>query len=57
VGFERAEGDLPGISAQADWYTREVPAAILAGRPLPEAPEPPKRRRRRLGLGRLLARG
>lgn len=54
-GFARAEEDLPGIAAQADWYTREVPAAILAGHPLPPAPEPPRRRRR--GLGRLLARG
>jgi protein-tyrosine phosphatase len=56
-GFARAEDELPGISAQADWYTREVPAAILAGGPLPATPEPPRRRRRRLGLRRLLARG
>jgi protein-tyrosine phosphatase len=55
-GFAGAEEDLPGISAQADWYTRDVPAAILAGLPLPEAPDPPRRRRRRLGFGRLLAR-
>jgi protein-tyrosine phosphatase len=55
-GFARAEEDLPGISAQAGWYTQDVPAAILAGEPLPESPDPPRRRRRRLGLGRLLAR-
>jgi protein-tyrosine phosphatase len=34
-----AEDDLPGISAQNDWLTKLVPAAILAGEPLP--PRPP----------------
>lgn len=52
AGFERSEEDLPGIGAQADWYTRLAPAAILTGDPLPERPEPPRRRRSGV-LGRL----
>jgi protein-tyrosine phosphatase len=48
-GFERAERDLPGIAAQAPWFTEEVPAAILAGDPVPSAPSPPRRRRRLFG--------
>ncbi|MGI8439249.1 MAG: tyrosine-protein phosphatase [Thermoleophilaceae bacterium] len=51
VGFERAEPDLPGVLDQAAWFTREAPEAILAGRDLPPAPEPP--RRRHGGLRRL----
>jgi protein-tyrosine phosphatase len=47
--FASAEEDLPGISAQAEWLTRDAPAAILAGRALPERPPlpapPPARRR------------
>jgi tyrosine-protein phosphatase YwqE len=35
--------------ARAEWMVTEAPAALLAGEPLPEAPEdPPPRRRRRL---------
>jgi len=49
-GFEHAERDLPGILEQADWYTRLAPAAILAGEPLPERPEPPRLRRLALRL-------
>lgn len=37
--FASAETHLPGLRAQADWLTRLVPAAILAGEPLP--PRPP----------------
>lgn len=39
-GAARAAGD----EALARWLTEEVPDALLAGRPLPERPEPPKRR-------------
>jgi protein-tyrosine phosphatase len=51
--FPDLEADLPGIAAQARWYAREVPAALLAGEPLP--PRPPTPSPRRLGglLGRL----
>ena len=35
------EADMPGIGERADWMCREVPAAILAGDPIPEpAPLP-----------------
>jgi hypothetical protein len=51
-GFEVLDEDLPGLAAQAAWYTREVPAAMLAGAELPVRPEPP--RRRASGLSRLL---
>jgi protein-tyrosine phosphatase len=33
-----AEHELPGVRAQQDWLTRDVPAAILAGAPLPPRP-------------------
>ena len=33
-----AEDELPGISAQNEWLTELVPAAILAGEPLPPRP-------------------
>jgi protein-tyrosine phosphatase len=52
-GLHAAERELPGVLAQADWLTRAVPEAVLSGAPLPDAPEPPRRRR---GLRRLLAR-
>lgn len=39
-GAARAAGD----EALARWLTEEVPDALLAGRPLPERPEPSKRR-------------
>jgi hypothetical protein len=39
---------MRGIAATTDWYTRDVPAAILAGQPLPPAPARGPRRR---GLG------
>jgi protein-tyrosine phosphatase len=45
VGFEHAERQLPGISAQASWYTEAAPAAMLAGVELPPRPEPPASRR------------
>jgi protein-tyrosine phosphatase len=47
AGLARAERDLPGIAAHAEWLTEEVPAAILSGDPLPARPpleHPPRRR-------------
>jgi protein-tyrosine phosphatase len=44
-GFERLDGELPGIAAQTRWFTHTAPTAIVAGRGLPEAPEPPAQRR------------
>jgi protein-tyrosine phosphatase len=41
AGFESAEGEIPGISSQAPWFTVTSPVAILAGRPLPARPDPP----------------
>jgi protein-tyrosine phosphatase len=40
--FAALESDLPGIREQASWYTREAPAALVSGAPLPPAPPPPK---------------
>ena len=42
-GFESAEADIPGIRGQASWFTVTAPVAILSGRPLPPAPDPPPR--------------
>jgi protein-tyrosine phosphatase len=55
AGFEAADEELPGVAAQADWYTRAAPSALIAGKrlpPRPELPEPPaqpSRLRRMLG--------
>jgi hypothetical protein len=37
---------VPGLLGQIEWFTREAPEAILAGRALPTKPElpPPPRR-------------
>lgn len=43
-GLQAAERQLPGVLGQADWLTREVPAAVLAGSALPARPELPPRR-------------
>ncbi len=47
AGLAEAERQLPGVERQARWLTLEVPAAILAGDPLPPAPpfQPGQRRR------------
>jgi protein-tyrosine phosphatase len=45
AGLVAAERDLPGIGAQAEWLTEEVPAAILAGDELPPRPALPRRSR------------
>jgi protein-tyrosine phosphatase len=42
-GFDAAEADIPGIRSQATWFTLTAPVAILAGRALPRAPDPPPR--------------
>lgn len=42
---QAAERDVPGIAERTPWLTREVPAAILAGEPIPDvAPLPPAKR-------------
>jgi protein-tyrosine phosphatase len=40
-GFESAEAELPGLRSQAVWFTTTAPVAMLAGRALPERPDPP----------------
>lgn len=47
-GLEAAAIELPGLEDQIDWLTREAPAAILAGEPLPRRPPLPAPRRRGL---------
>lgn len=58
-GFRRLDADVPGLAEQSDWFTREVPQAVVAGEELPPAPPPPELAggwRRRLPLRRLRAR-
>jgi protein-tyrosine phosphatase len=54
-GFARVKNEIPGIDRYTAWYTVTSPVAILAGNPLPKAPEfqpaPPSRLRRFLGRG------
>jgi protein-tyrosine phosphatase len=54
-GFDRVKDEIPGIERCTAWYTVTSPVAILAGNPLPKAPEfqpaPPSRLRRFLGRG------
>lgn len=47
-GFQALDRDLPGLNDQAEWFTREAPAAMLAGEELPPPPGPPALRRRGL---------
>jgi protein-tyrosine phosphatase len=53
AGFAELKEELPGIDQYAAWYTVTSPVAILAGNPLPAAPQlgtpPPSRLRRLLG--------
>jgi protein-tyrosine phosphatase len=55
-GFAAIEEDIPGIGRLAPWYTVTSPVAILAGNPLPDAPEfgepSPSRLRRLIGRAR-----
>ena len=46
AGFRLLDRDVPGLLGQIEWFTREAPEAILAGRALPAKPElpPPPRR-------------
>jgi protein-tyrosine phosphatase len=40
AGFRVLDRDLPGLAGQIDWYARDAPAAMLAGKPLPDRPPP-----------------
>jgi protein-tyrosine phosphatase len=56
-GFEKLDGEIPGLQQHAAWYTVTSPVAILAGNELPQAPElgvapAPSRLRRLLGRSR-----
>jgi protein-tyrosine phosphatase len=44
AGLQAAERELPGVLGMADWLTRDVPEAILAGAELPPRPALPPRR-------------
>ena len=52
-GFEDVKAELPGIERHAAWYTVTSPVAILAGNPIPKAPDisghAPSRFKRLLG--------
>jgi protein-tyrosine phosphatase len=54
VAVLAADAELPGLADQLDWLTRDVPAAILGGGPVPSRPGASLRRRR--GRVRLLRR-
>ncbi len=51
-GFQVLDRDLPGLHDQAKWFTRDAPAAVLAGEELP--PGPPRVMPRRGKLRRLV---
>jgi protein-tyrosine phosphatase len=38
-GFDDVKSELPGIERHTAWYTVTSPVAILAGNPIPEAPQ------------------
>ncbi len=44
AGLQAAEREVPGALRMADWLTRQVPEAILAGDELPLRPELPQQR-------------
>jgi protein-tyrosine phosphatase len=49
-GLAALERELPGLRRQAAWYTRDVPAALLEGGPLPTRPQAQVGRRSRWRL-------
>ena len=51
-GFEALDRTLPGLAAQASWFTADAPGAMIAGAELPPRPDPPRAGR----LRRLLSR-
>ena len=51
-GFERMEDELPGISAQAQWFTQTAPNAIVSGTRVPAPPDPPTPKRAWLRMRR-----
>jgi protein-tyrosine phosphatase len=55
-GFHEVKAEIPGIDRHAPWYTVTSPVAILAGNPIPKAPEfdgpAPSRLQRLLGRSR-----
>jgi protein-tyrosine phosphatase len=58
AGLQAAEREVPGAVRMADWLTRQVPEAILAGDELPLRPElPPQRGGVRRWLDRLRGSG
>jgi protein-tyrosine phosphatase len=46
AGIRAAEQELPGLTDQADWYTRDAPTALATGKQLPARPALPKPRPR-----------
>jgi protein-tyrosine phosphatase len=46
----REQLEEAGYAEHVDWWCQEVPAALLAGEPVPPGPPPPARRRRRFSL-------
>jgi protein-tyrosine phosphatase len=45
--IEAAAVELPGLEERAEWFTVDVPRAVLDGGPIPAAPGTPPTRRRR----------
>ena len=55
AGFEKVKEEIPDIEHHAAWYTVTMPVAILAGNPLPKAPQF-EQAKAPTGLRRLLGR-
>ena len=53
-GFERLDGELPGLVDQAEWFTEVAPRAIVDGASPPAPPEPPAPRRSWMRMRRQL---
>lgn len=52
AAIEAVCDELQGAELHAQWWTRDVPEAILGGAPIPPAPGPPPARKRRRRLFR-----